>query len=78
MRSLWALGLLMTLCASASAASSVRTHSSRHSMNYHRYYSSYDRYYGYSQFGRHYGYSQWYGGGPNNRGGLVGGDDSGT
>ena len=69
MRSLLTLGLLMTLCASASAASGLRTHTTRHSINYGRYHSSY---------GRYYGYSQYYGGGPNNRGGLVGGDDSGT
>jgi 2-polyprenyl-6-methoxyphenol hydroxylase-like FAD-dependent oxidoreductase len=28
----------------------------------------------YAMASRHYGYSQYYGGGPNNRGGLVGGD----
>jgi hypothetical protein len=69
MRCLLALGLLMILCASASAASGLRTHTTGHSINYGRYHGSY---------GRHYGYSQYYGGGPNNRGGLVGGDDSGT
>jgi hypothetical protein len=78
MRSLLALGLLMTLCASASAASGLRTHATGHSINYGRYYGSYGRHYGYTQFSRHYGYSQYYGGGPNNRGGLVGGDDAGT
>ena len=71
MRSLLTLGLLMTLCASASAATA-------HSVSYGRYHGSYGRYHGYSQFGPHYGYSQYYGGGPNNRGGLVGGDDPGT
>ncbi len=69
MRSLLALGLLMTLCASTSAASGVRTHSAGHSMNYGRYYGSYGRYYG--------GCGQ-YCGSPNNRGGLVGGSDDGT
>jgi hypothetical protein len=69
MRSLLALSLLMTLCASASAASGVRTHSAGHSKNYGRYYESYGRSYD--------GYSQYYGS-PNNRGGLVGGDDNGT
>jgi hypothetical protein len=66
MRSFLALTLLMTLCASASAASGVRTHSAGHSKNY----GSYSPYYG-------GGYSQYYGS-PNNRGGLVGGDDNGT
>lgn len=69
MRSLLALGLLMTLCASASAASGVRTHSAGHSMNYGRYHGSYGRYYG--GLGRYYG-------SPNDRGGLVGGPDDGT
>ena len=69
MRSLLALGLLMTLCASASAASGVGTHSTGHSKNYGRHYGSNGRYYG--------GYSRYYGS-PNNRGGLVGGDDAGT
>jgi hypothetical protein len=76
MRSLLALSLLMTLCASASAASGVRTHSAGHSKNYGRYYESYGPYNG--GYGRSYGgYSQYYGS-PNNRGGLVGGDDNGT
>ena len=73
MRSFLALTLLMTLCASASAASGVRTHSAGHSKNYGSYgrsYGSYTPYYG-------GGYSQYYGS-PNNRGGLVGGDDNGT
>jgi hypothetical protein len=83
MRSLLALGLLMTLCASASAASGVRTHSAGHSMNYGRYDRSYGRYYG--SYGRYDGgYDRYYGGcgqycgSPNNRGGLVGGSDDGT
>ncbi len=77
MRSLLALGLLMTLCASASAASGVRTHSARHSMNYGRYHGSYGRYHG--GYGRYYygGLGRYYGS-PNDRGGLVGGDDDGT
>jgi hypothetical protein len=81
-RSLLALGLLMTLCASASAASGVKTHSARHSMNYGRYYGSYGQYLG--GYGQSYGgYDRSYGcgpycGSPNNRGGLVGGSDSGT
>jgi hypothetical protein len=76
MRSLLALGLLMTLCASASAASGVRTRSAGHSMNYGRYYGSYGRYY--DSYGRYYGGCGQYCGSPNNRGGLVGGSDSGT
>ena len=83
MRSLLALGLLMTLCASASAASGVRTHSTGHSMNYGRHYGSNGQYSGsngqYSgRFGRDYGVDSRYYGSPNNRGGLVGGSDSGT
>jgi hypothetical protein len=83
MRSLLALGLLMTLCTSASATSDVRTHSAGHSMNYGRHHGSHGRYNGgYSQYYGGYGqysggYSQYYGS-PNNRGGLVGGSDSGT
>jgi hypothetical protein len=90
MRFLLALGLLMTLCASASAASGVRTHSMGHSKNYDRHYRSNGQYSGsngqyfgsngqYSgSFGRDYGgYSRYYGS-PNDRGGLVGGDDAGT
>jgi hypothetical protein len=46
MRSLLALGLLMTLCASASAASGVRTHSTGHSKNYGRHYGSNGQYSG--------------------------------
>ncbi len=78
MRYLLALGLLMTLCASASAASGVRTHSTRHSKNYSQYSGSNGQYSGH--FSRNYGISsqyQYYGS-PNNRGGLVGGDDDGT
>jgi hypothetical protein len=69
MRSLLALGLLMTLCASASAASGVRTHSAGHSKNYGRHYGSNGQYS--ESNGQYYG-------SPNNRGGLVGGDDAGT
>ena len=78
MRSLLALGLLMTLCASASAASGVRTHSTGHSKNYGLQYGSNGQYSGH--FSRNYGITsqyQYYGS-PNNRGGLVGGDDEGT
>lgn len=78
MRHLLAVGLLMTLCASASAASGVRTHSTGHSKNYSWHYGSNGQYSGH--FSRNYGRSsqyQYYGS-PNNRGGLVGGDDSGT
>ena len=83
MRSLLALGLLMTLCASASAASGVRTHSTGHSKNYGRHSGSNGQYSGsngqYSgSFGRDYGVDSRYYGSPNNRGGLVGGDDAGT
>jgi len=46
MRSLFAFGLLMTLCASASAASGVGTHSAGHPMNYGRYHGGYARCYG--------------------------------
>jgi hypothetical protein len=82
MRSLLALGLLMTLCASASAASGVRTHSAGHSINYGRY-GNYGRYHGnygwnYSGHGLNYGGLGRYYGSPNDRGGLVGGDDDGT
>jgi hypothetical protein len=77
MRSLLALGLLMTLCASASAAPGVKAHSAGHSMHYGQYHGSYGRYYGgYGQYNGG-GYSQYYGS-PNNRGGLVGGSDNGT
>src|SRR5258708_15093240 len=68
MRSLLALGLLMTLCASTSSASGVRTHSAGHSMNYGRYYGSYGRYYG--GFGP-------YSGRPNHRGRLARGRERG-
>jgi hypothetical protein len=78
MRPLFTLGFLMTLCASASAATVHSVDYVRYHGSYGRYHGSYGRYYGYSQFGPHYGYSQYYGGGPNNRGGLVGGDDAGT
>jgi hypothetical protein len=76
MRFLLALGLLMTLCASASAASGVRTHSMGQSKNYGRHYGSNGQYSG--SFGRDYGVDSRYYGSPNNRGGLVGGDDAGT
>ena len=76
MRSLLALGLLMTLCASASAASGVRTHSAGHSMNYGRYHGNYG--WNYSGHGLSYGGLGRYYGSPNDRGGLVGGDDDGT
>ena len=77
MRSLLTLALLMALCASANGASGVRTHSAGHSMNYGRYHGSYGRYYG--GYGRlpYGGLGQYYGS-PNDRGGLVGGDDDGT
>ena len=83
MRSLLALGLLMTLCASASAASDVRTHSAGHSINYGRYHGNYGRSHGnygwnYSGHGLNYGGLGRYYGSPNDRGGLVGGDDDGT
>jgi hypothetical protein len=75
MRSLLALGLLMTLCTSARAASGVRA--AGHSMHYGQYHGSSGRYYGgYGQYNGG-GYSQYYGS-PNNRGGLVGGSDNGT
>ena len=75
-RCLLALGLLITLCDSASAASRIKTHSAGHSMNHGRYQGSYSPYYG--GYGQYYGgYSQYYGS-PNNRGGLVGGSDNGT
>jgi opacity protein-like surface antigen len=84
MRSLLALGLLMTLCAPASAASSVRTHFAGHSKHYGQYNGGYGQYNsGFSQYNGGYdrynggAYSQYYGS-PNNRGGLVGGSDSGT
>jgi hypothetical protein len=71
MRYLLALGLLMTLCASASAASGVRNHSTVYSKNYGQYSGHFSRNYGHSSQYQYYG-------SPNNRGGLVGGDDAGT
>jgi hypothetical protein len=49
--------------------SGVRTHHGAVGMSYPRTYR------GWMNYG---GYGGGYGGGPNNRGGLVGGDDSGT
>ena len=79
MRHLLAVGLLMTpyvLLQVPLRAS--RTHSTRHSKNYSQYSGSNGQYSGH--FSRNYGISsqyQYYGS-PNNRGGLVGGDDDGT
>jgi hypothetical protein len=51
--------------------SGVRTHHGAVGMSHARTYRGWMNYGG-------YGYGGGYGGGPNNRGGLVGGDDSGT
>ena len=53
--------------------SGVRTHHGAVGMSYARTHRGWMNYGGYG-----YGYGGGYGDGPNNRGGLVGGDDSGT
>ena len=71
-----AFALSSTFALAGTRHHKYRTYYPAYWMNYGQYYGGYGQYNrGYRQYNR--GYSQYYGG-PNNRGGLVGGDDVGT
>ena len=71
-----AFALSSTFALAGTSHHKYRSHPAGYSKNYGQYKGSYRQYNrSYGQYNR--GYSQYYGS-PNNRGGLVGGDDAGT